>query len=226
VTGGLRAVLYLELGLAFLLLATVLHFRRSRGTDGESRAVRRYFLAFFGLVLAVPLGLVVLGASRSLESLASAGWTFGRSGLGLVLTLGGLPFAVLAGLIGSRDAAMQGMYPFAKSSCAGPRAFAAYELSYFGLYYLPWESAFRGLLFLPLVPLIGLVPALALQTAISTLLHVGHPRSEIAAAAGAGITFGLIAYATGSFFYPLVLHASAGISTDTFLYLRRRRGLL
>lgn len=222
--GRSTALVYLELALAFILLATVLHFRRRRETPAELRAVRTYFAAFFALVLAVPVLLVVLTAARPAAVLAGFGWTFGRSGLGAALTLAGLPVAVLAGFLGSRDAAIQRMYPLAKAVCRGTGPFAGYELSYLALYYLPWESAFRGALFLPLVPVVGLVPALALQTAISTLLHVGHPASEITAAAGAGIAFGLIAYFTGSFFYPFVLHASAGIATDTFLFLRRRKG--
>jgi membrane protease YdiL (CAAX protease family) len=222
--GPSLGLVYAELVLAFILLATRLHFRRARGTAGELRAVGRYFLLFFGLVLVLPVALVLFTAARPLEVLASSGWTFGRWGLGLILTLAGLPIAVLSGRIGSRDPAMQRMYPFAKAACTGPGTFATYELAYFGLYYVPWESAFRGILFLPLVPVIGLLPALAVQTAISTLLHLGHPDREIAAAAGAGIGFGLIAYFTGSFFYPLVLHASTGISTDTFLFLRRQKG--
>ena len=130
----------------------------------------------------------------------------------------------LAGFIGSRNPEMQKIYPFAKAVCAGARTFAGYELSYLFLYYLPWEFVFRGVLFLPLVPAIGLIPALAVQTAISTLLHIGHPDTEVFAAAGAGLIFGALAWATGSFFYPLILHAATGIATDTFLYLRRRRG--
>ena len=223
--GPSLALICLELGLAFTLLATLLHFRRSRGTSREPGAVRRYFLSFFVLVLALPLAIILLAPGRSALTPAAAGWTFGRSGLGLALTLAGLPLTVLAGLIGSRDPAMQRMYPFAKAACADGRTFAVYELSYLGFYYVPWEFAFRGVLFLPLIPVVGLVPALAVQTAISTLLHIGHPRSEIAAAAGAGLAFGLVANATGSFLYPLVLHASTGISTDTFLFLRRRKGL-
>jgi membrane protease YdiL (CAAX protease family) len=224
--GPSLAIVYGELGIAFVLLATVFHFRRFRGTAAELGGVVRYFLLFFGLVLVLPLSLVLLTSARPIETLGSAGWTFGRSGLGVLLTMAGLPLAVLAGRIGSRDPAMQRMYPLAKAACAGPKVFALYELAYLVFYYVPWESAFRGILFLPLIPVIGLVPALAVQTAISTLLHVGHPESEIAAAAGAGIAFGLVAYFTGSFFYPLVLHASTGIATDTFLFLRRRRGQL
>lgn len=222
--GAPAAWIYLELAVALILLATVLHFRNLRKRRGELAAVRLYFLSFFVLLLVVPLILTVLLSTGPREALASFGWTSGRTGLGLLLTLTGLPLAVLAARTGSRDPAMQKMYPFAKAVCADAWTFAGYEISYFFFYYIAWESVFRGLLFLPLVPAIGLAPALALQTAVSTLLHAGHPRSEILAAACAGPVFGLVAYFTGSFFYPLVLHATAGIATDTFLFLRQRRG--
>lgn len=223
--GGLPlALVYLELILALAFLTTGLHFRALRKTRDELDAVRRYFLAFFILLLAVPCLLVVLAASEPRAMLASFGWTFGRAGRGFTLAAFGLPVAILAGSIGSRDPEMRKMYPFTKAACADARTFAGYELSYLFLYYLPWEFVFRGVLFLPLVPLVGLIPALAIQTAISTLLHIGHPDTEVFAAAGAGLVFGMIAYATGSFLYPFILHAATGIATDTFLFLGRSRG--
>jgi len=223
--GGLPlALVYLELILALTFLTTGLHFRAFRKTRDELTAVRMYFLAFFVLLLAVPCFLVFLTSSEPRAMLASFGWTFGRAGRGFALAAIGLPVVILAGFIGSRDPEMQKMYPFAKAACAGARTFAGYELSYLFLYYLPWEFAFRGVLFLPLVPAVGLIPALAVQTIISTLLHIGHPETEIFAAAGAGLVFGLVAWATGSFLYPLILHAATGIATDTFLFLRRGQG--
>jgi len=223
--GGLPlALVYLELILALTLLTTVLHFRARRKTRDELAAVRSYFLAFFVLLLAVPCFLVFLSSSGPWAALASFGWTFGRAGRGFALAAIGLPVAILAGSVGSRDPEMNKMYPFAKAACADARTFAGYELTYLFLYYLPWEFVFRGVLFFPLVPLVGLIPALAIQTALSTLLHIGHPDTEIFAAAGAGLVFGLIAWATGSFLYPLILHAATGIATDTFLFLGRRRG--
>lgn len=222
--GGLTlSLVYLELVLALTLLASVLHFRSLRKTRGELPAVRRYFLAVFVLLLAVPVALTVLSSARPGQVLASFGWTFGRTGLGLILTMALLPLALLAGFTGSRDPELRKMYPFAKSACADARTFAGYELSYFFLYYLPWESVFRGVLFLPLVRAIGLIPALAVQTAISTLLHIGHPDKEIFAAALSGPGFGLVAHFTGSFVYPLILHAAAGFTTDTLAFFRQRR---
>jgi len=74
-----------------------------------------------------------------------------------------------------------------------------------------------------LIPAVGLVPALSVQTIISTLHHFGHPPSEIFAALGAGFVFGLIAYYTGSFFYTIFLHALTGVATDFFIFRRDYR---
>lgn len=217
-------LLYLEVLAALVLLATRLHFRRWRGTPREAAAVRRYFLAFFVLLLALPCLIVALTAARPAAALASFGWTFGRAGRGALLTAAGLPLAWLAGRIASRDPAMRRMYPLAKDACAGRGPFLRYELSYLVFYYLPWESVFRGALFLPLIPVLGLLPALAVQTAVSTLLHVGHPAAEVRAAAGAGLAFGLIAFFTGSFIYTLVLHAATGLATDALICRGARSG--
>lgn len=217
------ALVYLELALALTLLATILHFRHLRETRPELAAVRFYFASFFGLLLVAPCLVVALTAAEPLATLASWGWTFGRAGRGLMIIAAGLPLAVLASSIGSRDPAMIKTYPFAKDACASKRTFVIYEASYVLLYYLPWEFVFRGVLFLPFVPAIGLIPALAVQTMVSTLLHIGHPDTEVFAAAGAGLLFGIIAWQTGSFFYTFVLHAAAGLATDTFLFRRRRK---
>ena len=217
------ALVYLELVLALTFLASILHFRNLRRTKDELAAIRLYFVAFFVLLLAVPCLFVLLTSPEPWAALASFGWTFGRAGRGFALTAIGLPLAILSGFIGSRDPQMRKMYPFAKAACADARTFAGYEISYLFLYYAPWEFVFRGVLFLPLVPAIGLIPALAVQTTISTLLHIGHPDTEVFAAVGAGIVFGVIAWTTGSFLYTLILHAATGISTDTFIWLRGRK---
>ena len=163
--GGITlSLVYLELVLAVTLLTSVLHFRRLKETRGELGAVRLYFLAVFGLFLVLPCALTFLTSARPLETLAGFGWTFGRAGLGLKLTLALLPLACLAGFSGSRDPGLRRMYPFAKEACSGTGRFVGYEVSYFIFYYLPWESVFRGVLFFPLVPAIGLIPALAVQT--------------------------------------------------------------
>jgi membrane protease YdiL (CAAX protease family) len=218
-----RNVLYLYLAVAFAVMMTVFHFRTLLKKRGDYRAFMLYFAAFFTAFLALPILVVLIAAPNPRDFLWFVGLTPGHAGTGLLYSAVGLPVALLVGFIGSRDPAMQAQYPFSKEACAGPRRFVLFEIAYFACYYVPWEFVFRGLLFFPLIPLVGLIPALAVQTIISTLYHSGHPPTEIFAAIGAGFIFGLIAYATGSIFYTAIIHAGVGISTDVFLYRRRSR---
>jgi membrane protease YdiL (CAAX protease family) len=217
------AVLFVWLAAAFALMMTVFHHRRLAARLPDDRAYYRYFFFFFVLFMAVPVLIVCLGSARPMGFLSAAGMSPGKWRLGLLLAAIGVPVGALSAFIGSRDPRMKAQYPFSKSVCASPGKLAAFEAAYLVFYYLPWEFLFRGILFFPLVPALGLVPALAVQTALSTLYHFGHPDTEVFAALGAGFAFGLIAFATGSFFYTVFIHAFIGVSTDIFLYLRHHR---
>jgi membrane protease YdiL (CAAX protease family) len=214
------ALLYPYLALAFTLMVTVFHHRTLRRGRGELHAFLLYFASFFLFFLALPLALILLTAADPGAFLRSAGLSTGQTGRGLLLSAMAVPICLVAAFIGSRDAALRKQYPFAKTACRTPGGFVAYEAAYLFLYYLPWEFLYRGLLFLVLVPALGLFPALALQTIISTVYHFGHPDSEIWAACGAGFIFGLVAWLTGSILYTVFIHALVGIGNDTFLYLR------
>jgi membrane protease YdiL (CAAX protease family) len=217
------ALLYPYLALAFALMVTVFHHRSLRRKHDELRAFLLYFAAFFLLFLAAPLALIMISAVDPAAFLRSAGLTFGRSGRGLALMAAAVPVCLAAAFIGSHDPAMREQYPFAKTACRTPATFAAYEAAYLVLYYLPWEFLYRGLLFLALLPALGLAPALAIQTIVSTIHHFGHPDSEIWAAGAAGFIFGLVAWFTGSFLYTVFIHALVGMANDTFLYRRCQR---
>jgi len=155
--------------------------------------------------------------------LKSIGLSPGNWRRGLLIAAVGAPLAVLSGFIGSRDPELGRFYPFSKTACRSTKSFLAFEAAYVLLYYTAWEFLYRGLIFFPLIPAVGLVPALSVQTIISTLHHFGHPPSEIFAALGAGFVFGLIAYYTGSFFYTIFLHALTGVATDFFIFRRDYR---
>jgi membrane protease YdiL (CAAX protease family) len=222
---GVRDVIYLYLAVAFPLIMTRFHHRTLRRKHADYQAFLLYFAAFSALFLAVPILIIVAAAPSPREFLASVGLTFGQAGKGLLVTAAALPVAILSAVIGSRDPVIKAQYPFSKEACSSLRKFLVYEACYLGLYYLPWEFLFRGLLFFPLLAAFGLVPALAVQTIISTVYHFGHPDMEILGALGGGLFFGFVAYTTGSFLYTVVLHAVVGIGNDTFLYYRHyRRG--
>ncbi|MCK7479558.1 MAG: hypothetical protein M0C28_21125 [Candidatus Moduliflexus flocculans] len=223
--GGITlSLVYLELVLAVTLLTSVLHFQRLKEARGELGAVRLYFLAVFGLFLVLPCALTFLTSARPFETLAGFGWTFGRVGLGLRLTLALLPVACLAGFSGARDPGLRRMYPFAKEACSGTGRFVGYEASYVFSIICHGNPSSGASCSSRSCPAIGLIPALAVQTGAVTLMHIGHPDKEIFSAALSGPAFGLGAYVTGSFFYPLVIHAAVGVITDSLACRRLRRG--
>jgi len=208
---------------AFALLFSFFHYRRLTQKWDDRRAFLAYFAAVFCLFLVIPSLIIFLFSPDPFLFLKEAGLSLGNWRRGLLIAALGSPLAVLSGLIGSRDAELGRFYPFSKTACRSLRGFVAFETAYLFLYYVAWEFLYRGILFFPLIPAIGLIPALAIQTIISTLHHAGHPQSEIFASLAGGFVFGLVAYFTGSFFYPIVLHALTGISTDTFIYFRDYR---
>jgi membrane protease YdiL (CAAX protease family) len=215
-----QLILWIYLASAFALGMTFFHYRRFLKKGDDFRAFLGYFFAFFCLFLVLPCLIIVIFSPAPLLFLKEAGLSPGNMGRGLMIAAAGSPLAVLAGFIGSRDVRLRRFYPFSKAACRSPRTFFIFETAYLLLYYTAWEFFYRGVLFLPLVPVLGLIPALALQTVVSTLHHLGHPPSELFASLAAGVVFGLIAYWTGSFLYTIYLHALTGISTDTFIYFR------
>jgi len=217
------AWIYAYLVVACAVVLAGFHPLHRRRPGGDLNAYLLYFAAFFVLFFLVPSVLLIFASRGAPFVLSGVGLSPGRPGRGLALAAAGLPVAILAGWVGSRDPALGKFYPFSKEALRSVRTFASYELAYVLLYYTAWEFLYRGILFFPLVPAIGLVPALGVETLLSTLYHAGHPPSELLAAAGAGVVFGLVAWWTGSFFYTAILHAAVGVSTDVFLYQRFRR---
>jgi membrane protease YdiL (CAAX protease family) len=217
------ATILAYLCLAYAIVLVFFHPLRRRLVGEDFKAYLLYFAAFFFFFSLLPCLLFVFVRGESPASLQTIGLGPGNLGRGLALAAVGIPVAIFAGRVGSRDPAIRNFYPFSKQALRSVRRFVVFELAYILLYYTSWEFLYRGILFFPLIPAIGLVPALAVQTLLSTLYHIGHPPSEILAAVGAGIVFGLIAFWTGSFFYNVLIHAAVGVSTDTFLFQRFHR---
>lgn len=197
--------------LALAVLVTVLSRGRCARRWGDYRGHLVYFGFFFLLMGAVPA--VGLGIADAAE-LARLGLRLGNLRLGLTLLAAAVPTVALVLLGAMRDRSLETQYPLSREAMATPTRFAIYEAAYFFGYYPAWEFTFRGLLFFPLVSTLGLVPALAIQTALSTLLHIGSPDSEVWGAVVGGAAFGLVAHFTGSFLYPLVIHSGLGVVHD------------
>jgi membrane protease YdiL (CAAX protease family) len=154
-----------------------------------------------------------------------------------------VPVAIAIGAIGTLSPDLGSFYPYSRDligrvreSGIGP--FLGHFAAYFFLYYVPWEFFFRGFLLFPFALAaerafaIGfadrdaaaratVLAALVLfQTIPSTLLHYGHPLTELAGAVAGGIIFGLLAWKTRSIVPGLILHAALGLGADGLIVLK------
>jgi hypothetical protein len=200
----------------------------------------RFILSFVLLGLA-PAAL----AAAFRETPASLGLSLRAPILRSPIFWAAVPVAACAGAIGSLSPGLGSFYPYSRHLIdwtreAGAGPLLAHYAAYALLYYLPWEFFFRGFLLFPfaLAPEKALakpaadgggapdgsamvVGALVLfQTIPSTMLHFGHPLSELAGAVVAGIAFGILAWRTRSIVPGLILHAALGIGTDGLIVLR------
>jgi membrane protease YdiL (CAAX protease family) len=146
--------------------------------------------------------------------LALGDWRVGLSLTGIVIAALALPLYLNAG-----SPEFQAEYPLAKIAGRDAPTFLLWEASYL-VYYLAWELFFRGFWQLGLARGLGAAGALALQTAVSTTMHIGKPQGETISAIVGGAGFGLIALRTRSILCPLLIHWCVGILTDLFCLLR------
>ena len=115
-------------------------------------------------------------------------------------------------------------YPLAREALGGGPALWTNEITYL-LYYIGWETFFRGFLLFGLRERFGDSGANAVQSAISALIHasltgVNKPFPETFIAIPAGYLLGWIALRTRSVWWGGALHAVVGVATDLAIVLR------
>ena len=69
-----------------------------------------------------------------------------------------------------------------------------------------WEFFWRGFLLFMMARLIGPGPAIFLQAVPFAFMHLGKPPIETFSTIFGGAFFGFMAWQSGSFFYPFLLH--------------------
>jgi membrane protease YdiL (CAAX protease family) len=80
------------------------------------------------------------------------------------------------------------------------------------------EFCFRGFLLFPLGRELGIVRAIAIQTALYVLLHAAKPPLELVQALWAGVVFAIVAWRSRSFLPAFVAHWAVAISMDWLCY--------
>lgn len=173
-------------------------------------------LAF--LLTFVLLGVVSAALARPIlgRRPMSLGTDPGNWRLGGALLLIGIPVCVLVGYLNAGNESLAAVYPLNHSVTLALAVFVPHAVFYF-LYYLGFEYHFRGFLLLGLQEHLGPHAANVMQAGLVTLVHVGKPGIELAAAFPASLLFGWITLRTGSIWYALILHWVVGVSLDWFL---------
>lgn len=184
---------------------------------------------FIPLFLFFGLGLLFIKFVLK-DKLSNYGLGMGNKKAGLKLLLIASPILILAGLTTVWDTDMNSMYPLARNVIFAPIGLVLlYYISYLA-YYVGWEFLFRGLMIFSLEKR-GALLSIMVSTMISALIHssiagFGKPFAETASAIVAGIAFGYVAYKTKSIWYSFFMHAIVGFSTDFFITIFTRNGLI
>lgn len=156
-----------------------------------SKSLDRALLYFF-----VPLGIILL---LWRESPCAYGFRLGNWRLGLGYSLGAMVLLTpLVWALTRLDSSLRGYYaPLASGSLPLP-LFTFLEL-------IGWEFFFRGWLLFGYAPRFG-PAALWLQAVPFALAHISKPEVETLSTLFGGAAFGWLAWRSGSFLYPFLVH--------------------
>lgn len=176
-------------------------------------------LILFGLI---PMCIVKWGFR---ERLADYGLQWGIVHRTLRTFLLAAPVIVVIAIVTGHQPAFLEIYPLNETirpqhTKVGRTLFLIHSICYLG-YYFGWEFLFRGFLQQGLAGRCGVPTAILVQTLASTMLHYGHPSSEVFGAIIAGLVWGLIAYRTQSIVSGFGQHTLLGIVLDWVLIFGR-----
>ncbi|MDO4587807.1 MAG: type II CAAX endopeptidase family protein [Planctomycetia bacterium] len=127
------------------------------------------------------------------------------------------PLMILLGILSSRESGFYSVYPYNPYAFASLTFLVTHSILYFFLYYFSWEFMFRGFIQHGLASSMNAMTAVWIQVLLSTMLHYGHPISEVLGCLGGGFLWGFLVYRTNSIFAGWVQHAVLGIALDVSL---------
>jgi len=107
-------------------------------------------------------------------------------------------------------------YPLFKGAGASAGIFAAHSVLYL-TYYLGYEMLVRGFIQFGLRDQLGDWNAILVQTAVSSLFHIGKPDGEIFSSIIGGLIWGTVVFRSRSLLYVLLVHWLLGVSLDFFI---------
>ena len=183
-------------------------------TEGFWPGTYRIFGAFL-LLGVIPAGIVKYIFR---EKLVDYGLGLGDWPRTVRSTLIMMPLLIFLGYMTGCDKSFLNVYPLnpAIRPGAAVSVFLLHLASYL-FYYVGWEFMFRGFLQKATQSQAGPFTAILIQTMASTMLHYGHPASEVFGAILGGLFWGFLAYKTRSLWAGFIQHTILGFTLDTIL---------
>lgn len=174
---------------------------------------------FTGLVL---FGLVPILIIKFVfhEPLSKYGVQIGDWKFGLLAVAVMAPVMIALTYPSASDPRFLAEYPLFKGAGASAGIFTSHALLYL-MYYLGYEMLIRGFIQFGLRNQLGDWNAILVQTAISTLFHIGKPDGEVFSSILGGLIWGIVVFRSRSLLYVLIVHWLLGISLDFFICFMR-----
>lgn len=171
-------------------------------------------LLLFGLV---PILIIkfVFHEPLSLYGVQIGDWKFGWMAVAVMA-----PVMIALTYPSAKDPQFLAEYPLFKGAGASATIFASHALLYL-TYYLGYEMLMRGFIQFGLRSQLGDWNAILVQTAISSLFHIGKPDGEIFSSILGGILWGIVVFRSRSLWYVLTVHWLLGVSLDFFICFAR-----
>jgi uncharacterized protein len=191
--------------------------RTGLGDDALRGCIAWNLSALYCLVL-FPLGLRALAARLAREPMAPSGWGVGDWRLGLKVAA---LFAVVAFGLSAFSSArpdFQSTYPMCAAARQSLPRLIAFDLS-LAVYFVAWESFFRGFLTLGLFKPFGIWAAFV-QMLPFVVVHFDKPFLEALSSVFGGVIVGLLALRTRSFWYGAFIHSVLAIGMDVMVTAR------
>jgi membrane protease YdiL (CAAX protease family) len=186
---------------------------------GDAPRTAELYSFFFPFVV---LGLLSLFIIKFVfkEKLSSYGLQLGDWRFGLKAFLVLAPIFTLGSYMSMNNPEFLAQYPVFKGAGASPSMFISHTFAYL-VFYAGWEIYFRGLMQYGLRDSFGDWQAILIQTALSCIVHIGKPTSEIYSSIFGGLVWGIVAFRARSIVFVILLHWLLGVSLDFFIcYIR------
>lgn len=171
------------------------------------------FFSAFVLLGMLSLGVIKLWFREPLSSygLRIGDWRFW------------IPATIVVGLVmialtypSAKNAKYIAEYPLYKGAGSSAAVFTVHCIVYL-LFYIGWEFFFRAFMQYGLMSRFGAWGAILVQTALSSVAHIGKPDSEIFTSILGALVWGILVFRSKSIWPAILTHWILGVSLDFFI---------